>query len=333
MALHGWMRRLAPWLLGAAVACGLPARAQELRDPPAQTFIVWPNIPVVRAADLGDYEQDRKAFADLHGAKGDPAQIVAALQAVDSLQAHHEGVLAQFGRTLSAQFIGEIDRQTRAANPGVRRLRFDFAGITPAELQRASSLDEKALDALKAKAGQVVLAAYITYTRLDGSLVQGTATLVRLGSGASQSFTVTAPATLLGESLARDVFDYFQGTRFAAHRNPLPNAQWLTAAPGHAGLLVSRRTAQGYCQSQGADLPTASELEAAQASGFHGGGVVLQPDAVYHIQDGLYDAAAAVTDAEKVRANYLANVPNGYYYCIRRAAAVRKAPRSKAPHK
>ena len=82
------MAHLPAWLLRAAAAvavlcCGL-AGAQDLRDPPEQTFTVWPNIPVIRASDLGDYGQDRKIFADLHTAKADPAKTLEALQAVDS---------------------------------------------------------------------------------------------------------------------------------------------------------------------------------------------------------------------------------------------------------
>lgn len=43
------MAHLPAWLLRAAAAvavlcCGL-AGAQDLRDPPEQTFTVWPNIP------------------------------------------------------------------------------------------------------------------------------------------------------------------------------------------------------------------------------------------------------------------------------------------------
>lgn len=319
------------WLRVAVGVAGLwvgLAGAQELRDPAVQTFIVWPNIPVVRASDMGDYEQDRKAFADLHATKADPGQVLAALQAVDSLQMHHESLaLAQFGRSVNAQFIGEIDRQMRSANPAARKLRFEFAGITPADLQRMSSLDEKALNNLRARAGRVTLLAYITYTRLDGVQMQGTATLVRLGSGLSQSFTVTAPAALLGEMLAREVFDYFQGTRFAAHQNPLAGSEWLMMASGHGGQLVSRDMAQRYCQSQNAQLPTAEELESAHAAGFYGGGVVLEPDGVYHIQNGLYDTAQ--TGMDRVRGNYIASVPNGYYYCIRHKVVADMAPRAK----
>ncbi len=301
------------------VLCCSLAGAADFRDPVEQPFLVWPNIPVVRASDLGDYEQDRKMFADLHTGKGDPATVLAALQAVDSLQAHHERMaLAQLGRTLNTQLIGELDRQARRINTRAPKLRFEFAGITPEELQRASAADAKALDALKAKAGRVALVAYITYTQLEGALVQATATLVKLGSGTSQSFTVTAPVPTLADALARDIFDYFEGTRFSQHRNPLPTREWLMAAPGHADQLVSRDAAQRYCQSQDAALPTAAELETAEASGFYGGGVALRPTGVYHIQSGLYDTTQALAD--KVRANHIASVPNGYYYCIRKPA-------------
>ena len=316
------MAHLPAWLLRAAAAvavlcCGL-AGAQDLRDPPEQTFTVWPNIPVIRASDLGDYGQDRKIFADLHTAKADPAKTLEALQAVDQLQAHHERMaLAQLGRTLNVQFIGEVDKQSRRINGALPRLRFEFSGISPDELQRAAVLDAAAKQALQNKARNVALAAYISYTRLQE-------TLVRLGTGASQSFTVTAPAQELGEALARAVVDYFSGTRFSAHQNPLGAAQWLLSAPGHADQLVSRDMAQRYCQSQQAALPTVDEMEAAEAAGFYGGGVTLRPHTPYHVQTGLYDPA---DDAGKVRPNYIASVRNGYYYCIRNPLPAAQAQR------
>ena len=56
---------------------------------------------------------------------------------------------------------------------------------------------------------------------------------------------------------------------------------------------ATRDAALRYCQSQNAALPTAAELETAEAAGFYGGGVALQPAGVYHVQAGLYDTALA----------------------------------------
>lgn len=309
-----WLQRL-----GAALAllCSTLAQAQDFRDPPGQSFVVWPNIAVIRASDLAEYAQDRQLIADLHADKADPAKVAAALQGVDSLQAHHQrAALADLGRSLNAQLIAELDTQARHANVRAPKLRFDFADISPEQLQRPLAQDE-----LQAKAGRVTLAAYITYTRLDGALIQATATLVKLKSGASQSFTATAPAPALAETLARQLFDYFQGTRFATHANPLPGSEWLTAAPGHAQRLVSRDAALQYCLSQGARLPSASELDAAGAAGFHAGGLRLQDSSAYHVQGGLYDLALPQDGAGRVRTNHMASVPNAHYYCIRQAAA------------
>ena len=320
MFLHAFWHRLAA---AALALCGGLAWAQDFREPWAQPFTVWPNIAVIRAADLSEYGHDRQLIADLHTDKADPAKVLAALQAVDALAAHHErSALAALGRSLNAQLIAELDQRARRANAGAPKLRFAFQGITPEDLQRPLAQDN-----LQAKAGQVTLAAYVTYTRLDGALVQATATLVKLRSGASQSFTVTAPAPTLAEALARELFDYFQGTRFTAHSNPLAAARWLTAAPGHADRLVSRDTALRYCQSQGAALPTADELETAEASGFYGGGVALRPAGVYHVQTGLYDTAAAQEGDGRTRPNHIASVPNGYYYCIRRQAVAARQKR------
>lgn len=311
-AVRGFLRRLVmAALLGSLAAV---AWAQDFRDPPQQSFTVWPNIPVIRAADLADYEQDRQLFADLHTDKGEPEKILAALQAVDALQAHHQQqALSELGRSLNVQLIGELDALARRSGIGAPRLRFDFAHITPQQLQRPVVLDK-----LRTRVGRIQLAAYITYTRRDGALVQATVTLVKLRGGASQSFSATAPVGALAQTLASELFDYFEGARFAPHRNPQAGVQWLTAAPGHADRLVSREVAARYCSSQGAQLPTAQELEAAEAAGFYGGGVALRPDGVYHIQTGLYDTALAQDGDERVRPNFIASVPNGTYYCIRR---------------
>lgn len=318
-----------PTLLRAAAAlialcCGI-AGAADFRDPAEQPFVIWPNIPVVRAADLAEYADDRDTFANLHHDKADPEKVIAALQAVDALQAHHERMaLAQFGRSLSAQLIGEMDRQARDANTRAPKVRFDFAGITPEELQRPSAQDARARAALQARAGQVTIAAYITYTRLEGSFIQATATLVKLASGASQSFTVTGPATGVGEMLARDLFNYFYGTRFSEHRNPLADREWLTAAPGHTDQLVSQDAAARYCRTQNASLPTAEELEIGEALGVYSGGVALRPASVYHLVSGMYESSQTQAGAGKVRPNYITSVSNGYYFCIRRKAVARR---------
>ena len=300
------------------------AGAQDFRDPQAQVFVVWPNIPVIRASDLAEYEQDRRILADLHADKGDPEKLGAALQAMDNLRTHHErSALNDLGRSLNTQLIAELDQLARRQNLARPKLRFDFADITPEQLQRAFVLDE-----LKSRADRVQLAAYLTYTRLDGVMVQATATLVKLRSGASQSFTVTSPLPTLARSLASSLFDYFEGTRFAPPRNAQAHLQWLTAAPGHAERLVSRAAALRYCQSQEAQLPTAQELEAAEAAGFHGSGVVLREGAVYHVQSGLYDLALAQDGAERVRPNFIASVPNGSYYCVRHALTSKSTPKT-----
>lgn len=321
LPLRSWCLR---FLATALLLGGTCVRAQDFRDPAGQVFTVWPNIAVVRASDLAEYAQDRQILADLHTDKADPAKVAAALQGVDTVQSHHQSaVLADLGRSLNTQLIAELDGQARRANVRNPKLRFDFADITPEQLQRSLALDD-----LKAKAARITLVMYLTYTRLDGALIQATATLVKLKSGASQSFTVTAPAPALAETLARALFDYFQGTRFAPLTNPMAGSVWLTAAPGHADRLVSREAALQFCQSQGASLPTAAELEAAGATGFYGGGVNLREGGVYHVQSGLYDLALPQEGASRVRPNHIASVPNGYYYCIRHAA-VTKTSRSR----
>lgn len=325
----GWISRLwgAVWALVVAAALwpGL-VQAADFRDPVDRQFLIWPNIPVIRASDLDEYAGDRKVFANLHEAQGDPAAILAALQAVDALQLHHDRrSVNELGRSLNAQLIGELDRLARNINTRTPKLRFEFASITPAELQRPAALDAKALDALKAKASQINIVAYLTYTQLGGSFVQLTGTLVKLSNGDSQSFTVTGPVTQIGAALALEWFNYFYGNRLAAHKNPMPDREWLNAAPSHINQLVSLDMAQRYCQSQNASLPSVEELEVGETSGIYHGGIELKKDALYYLHSGQYYSSEPQLQ-DKVRPNLNPQGSNAYYYCIRHKNAAGKAP-------
>lgn len=313
------MRRGEIWIVFGLLLCVTTARGGgELRDPQEQQFLVWPNMPVIRASDLAEYRMDREVFAKLHDGAADPATIIGALSAVDNLQSHHERrALADLGRSLNVQVIAELDRLTRSANIRVPKLRFDFAEIKPSELQRPAALDSKVLDALKIKIRQVTLVAYLTYTRIDGTMIQLTGTLVRLSNGQSQSFMVTAPVSVVGDVLARVWFDYFYGNSFPQHSNPMLDKEWLTAAPGHMGRLVSREAAERYCQSQGAVLPSLMQMELGEAAGFYHGGISLKIDSLYHIENGLYYSSETAHPDGRLRKNFLNSISNGYYYCIR----------------
>ena len=316
VVLFRFVRCLALLLL----ALPLCARAADFRDPQEQQFIVWPNIPVIRATDFAEYAADRKVFEELHGGK-DPATIVAALQAVDQLQAHHERTaLAELGRSLNVLFISELDRLTRATRLRSPKLRFDFAGITPAELQRPAVLDANALAQLKAKAGQVTLLAYMTYARTEGSAIQVTMTLVKTNDGSAQSFTVTALASQAGAALAQDVFHYFYGTRFAPYRNPLAASEWLLPAPSHQDLMVSYDNASRYCQSQGAELPSASEMEIGETAGIYHEGIEVKAERLYHLGSSQLYAPQLSRDA-RLLPNPNPQGSNAYYYCIRKKAS------------
>lgn len=251
------------------MCCGL-AGAADFRDPVGQPFLVWPTFRSCAPPIWANTSTIASCLQTCTPARVIRPRCYAALQAVDSLQAHHERTaLAQLGRTLNTQLIGELDRQarrinTRSPKAALRVCRHHARRVAARLCGRCPGAGYPS----RPRQGRVALVAYITYTRLEGSLVQATATLVKLGSGESQSFTVTVPAPTLADALARDIFDYFQGTRFSQHQNPLAAREWLMAAPGHADQLVSREAAQRYCQSQNAALPTAGELETAEASGF-----------------------------------------------------------------
>jgi hypothetical protein len=312
------------WLVCASLGLIGTAHA-DFRDPADKSFTLWPNIPVVRASDFAELAHDRKAFADLHDGKNDPATIIAALQAVDSLQQHHErSALQELGRSLNTLFISEIDRLTRGTTHRTPKLRFDFANITPDELQRPATQDAKALNTLKAKASQVTLVGYITYSRMEGSTLQATLTLIKLADGAAQSFTVAAPASQAGAALAQDVFHYFYGTRFAPFRSPMPDREWVLPAPSHTDQQVSLEAARRYCRTQGADLPTEGELEMGEAAGLYHGGIEIKDNRVFHTHGGMLYAAQPAFSEQRLQPNRNPQASNAFYYCIRKKPGARR---------
>lgn len=308
--------------------------AAELRDPQDKQFIVWPNIPVIRAADFAELGADRKIFADLHAGKADPATTMAALQAVDQLQAHHErAALADLGRSLNVLLISELDRLARTTANGTPKLRFDFADIRPAELQRPALLDAPNLATLKNKASQITLLMYITYARLEGTQLQATVTVVKLTDGLSQSFTVTAPAAQAGAALAQELFHYFYGTRFTPYRNPIPHREWVQPAPSHTDHMVTLQTAQRYCQSQNAQLPSAEELDIGQSAGIYHQGIEVKNDRLYHTSAGTHYQPMPLSAQERELPNRNVQGSNAHYYCIRSKIMVEKPEKPTKPAK
>lgn len=303
--------------------CGPQHSRAELRDPQEKQFIVWPNIPVIRAADFAELGGDRKIFADLHAGKADPATTMAALQAVDQLQAHHErAALADLGRSLNILLISELDRLARTTANGTPKLRFDFADIRPSEIQRPALLDAPTLATLKARLNQITLLMYITYARMEGSTVQATVTVVKLADGLSQSFTVTAPAAQAGAALAQELFHYFYGTRFAPYRNPMPHREWVQPAPSHTDQMVTFDMAQRYCRSQNAELPSAEELDVGQAAGVYHQGIEVKSERLYHTGTAMHYQPMPLTAQERVLPNRNLQGSNAYYYCIRSRSEV-----------
>ncbi len=312
------MRAWIPWLIVVLEAFSVMPVTADFRDPQGKPFTVWPNIPFVQASDFEEYALDRSIFKNLHEDAGDPAAIVAALEAVDELQQHHQQrALGEIGRSFNTELIAKLDALKRSASIAQPKLKFSFAGIAPDELQRPLEMDEPELDALEAKAAEIALVGYATYTQLPNNELSVTLTLVKLKTGAAESFSVTANVGRVSEKLAKVLFDYFYGYRFPAANATLPDKQWLAAAPGHQGQPVSYVAARTYCQSQNARLPTAIELEAGRAAGPYHGGIRLKSYARYHLQEGLYASTSRQDPRGSVRPRLGPHVNSANYYCIR----------------
>lgn len=300
----------------------------DIRDPQEQQFIVWPNIPFIKASDFHEYQMDRKIFEELHGGL-EPSKILAALAAVDQIHGAHHPIrsLSELGRTLNKQLIGELDRLARRSNHPIPKLRFSFANISPSDLQRPIRLDAKALESLKTKASSVTLIIYITYTQLAREFtdLQLVATVVKLQTGESESFTVVGPIGNIGEILAKELYDFFYGNRFPPYKNLFIDKQWLLPAPGHRTMRVSREVAVRHCKLQDAALPTNEELEFGEASGLHHGGVSLLPRMLYHTATGLYFSSESNNVEGRFRPNYEPWASNGMYYCVRSKERIKAA--------
>ncbi len=290
----------------------------DFRDPAAESFTVWPNIPFVRASDFEEYGLDRKIFRALHEQEADPPTMIAALQAVDQLQQHHnQRSLDELGRSINAELIGQLDSLVRAANLPFRKLKFTFAGISPNEIQRPLEMDEPELDRLEMDIAAITLVAYATYTQLPNNDLSVTLTLVKLRTGESESFPVVANVGRVSEKLAKVLFDYFHGNRFPQHESKRSNGQWLAPAPGHQQLGVPYLTAKNYCESQGARLPSVQELQAGIAAGPYYGGIRIKPDEFYHLREGIYATSYVSDPRGHLRPRNDLYSMRALYYCVR----------------
>lgn len=64
------LNRIVKLLFMIVLGVGASQSLADIRDPHEQQFIVWPNIPVIRASDFHEYKMDRKIFEDLHAGVG-----------------------------------------------------------------------------------------------------------------------------------------------------------------------------------------------------------------------------------------------------------------------
>ena len=91
-------------------------------------------------------------------------------------------------------------------------------------------------------------------------------------------------------------------------------------APSHQDTLVSLDSASRYCQSQGAELPSASDMEIGETAGIYHEGIEVKPERLYHLRSKeLYASERA--DGPRLRPNPNAQGSNAYYYCIRKKAS------------
>lgn len=293
----------------------------DIRDPRDQKFVLWPNIPLVRATDFREYVLDRDVFKELHLDKADPEGILKALGAVDTLHGSHHGPrTAGIAEAFNSDFIGSIDALAREHRV-TPKLNFSFEGISPVELQ-ANPLGKKDIKALRKKAAHVTLIALGSYSNIGNKNIRVTLHFIKLHTGESQTFMKVDHIQSVAESLAQDVFDYFQAgigstAIFPGFKRTL-SSQWLLPAPGHKNMKVNHTMAEVTCKSQGARLPNEYEMMAGQASGPYSHGISLIRDSMYHLEtEGqLYFSSESNDPRGQVRTSG-ALPRNAYYYCIK----------------
>ncbi len=297
----------------------------------ARPIQIWPTIPFVRGKDLCQYqenyaktknEQSKDMLQNVvalirEGAK--EAVAFGIVQAMDDMEnANRAQANAGMGMDvlLEGSFKATLDAYYRDLQPGQRKIAF-FNPMPLAQLVRGLR-DQKRQGYLDDKLVRDLYGIFWgTYSFAQACNGQVLVTMHLEGKdGTTRSFQAQGLPQSVMQSVAGQVFDYFQKTKFPSKVVVGNRSLELLGAPGMpVAHTAGPAAAERACSNRNARLPTVAELEYLAALGDYNGGVSLRSD-VWALPGGMVYAPdlpnpSPVRSAEEVRG------PDLHFYCVR----------------
>ena len=316
------MKRLALGVLVMLVVLACPAHADgdDSPEPAPRQIVVWHQFYFEKGVDynrFGELGATRTEFRHMF------VQEIAALQELGAkpidaavvllaLDRHYNETLARAERGVEASFAAEfrtalLSQYERTGKPQ-RLVMFDRSFLN-ASAQAGRGAD--------APVG-VDMVASGTWSNLDGYTVRVSVDFNLIGTGNLVSFTSEGTIPDVANSIAFQLFDYFEKHRFPAPANPVANLEVRPALPGHRSYMgVPHDVAARACEGQGYRLPYSYELDLIFAQGpYEAGGIEIDPTWYYHVSDDADRVWLAPGKLENVRGLSLANFEKRLPYYI-----------------
>jgi len=292
---------------------------------------IWPTIPFVRGKDLCQYQDAYSKSKNAHSQTllsnvialmREGAQDVFAMgivQAIDEMENLNRARAASgqgMDVLLEGSFKATLDTYYRDVQPTQRQLSF-FNPMQLTQLvrtvrdqKRQGYLDEKLVKDLQG-------VFWGTYSFGPGCTGNVLVTLhLEDKDGETYSFQGQGLPQSVMQSLAGQVFEYFQRTKFPSRIAINKGALDVLGAPGAAfAHTPDAPAAERVCKQMSGRLPTSEELEYVNALGDWNGGITLRND-IWALANNMVYAPdlrnpSPVRTADEVRGQPI------HFYCVR----------------
>ena len=295
------------------------------------TMQIWPTIPFVRGKDLCQYQeaysksknsQSQNLLSNVIALMREGAQDVYAIgivQAIDEMENLNRARAASglgMDVLLEGSFKAALDGYYRDVQPAQRKLSF-FNPMQLTQLVRTVR-DQKRQGYLDEKLVKDVQGIFWgTYSFGPGCTGNVLVTLhLEDKDGETYSFQGQGLPQSVMNSLAGQVFEYFQRTKFPSRVAMGKGSIDVLGAPGAAfAHTPDTQSAERVCKQMGGRLPTAEELEYVNALGDWNGGITLRND-IWALRDNVVYAPdlpnpSPVRKADEIRGQQI------HFYCVR----------------
>lgn len=338
-----WLLSIAVlWLHGAALAVDQPRfQNNNFKKENKSVATLWHQIPFYAGADLGQYQatmaqnrsQVRKELlSELTGSlsalanKGAPAEAMLEPLANIILQfdqmhdLHKARDVVNINLTLESQFKAALDQEfiRNDVRDAARKLQIS-RGTEPELLQyylrgigstnpSGSTKSPKSIRIQYALEifNEIDYIAFGTFTHLGNNQFQVTLQLQGHKNGVTRHFIALGSLTNAINTLASQVFDFFQKNEYPDWTTPPDKLVWLPmpANPQRNNPFTNTtgytfEEAQNYCNERGYRLPYAREMLSAEAGGAYKNGGIA------NLRHGLH---YAVLDKRRLNGHYALHI-------------------------